>query len=91
VDTLDNRLAALRDRAKSLYQQRRFAESLVAHEEALRLAPGDAAIHFFYAGALLRLPGRTADAVAELDEVLRLQPDNEAARRVLARIQAAPK
>ena len=39
MDTLDNRLAALRDRAKSLYQQRRFAESLVAHEEALRLAP----------------------------------------------------
>jgi protein O-GlcNAc transferase len=39
VDTVESRLAALRDRAKSLHQQRRFAESLAAHEEALRLAP----------------------------------------------------
>jgi protein O-GlcNAc transferase len=39
VQTLENRLAALRDRAKLLYQQRLFAESLEAHEEALRLAP----------------------------------------------------
>jgi predicted O-linked N-acetylglucosamine transferase (SPINDLY family) len=39
VQTLENRLAALRDRAKSLHQQRLFAESLEVHEEALRLAP----------------------------------------------------
>lgn len=39
MDTLESRLAALRDRAKSLHQQGRFAESLDAHEQALRLAP----------------------------------------------------
>ncbi len=39
IQTVKGKLAALRDRAKSLHQQGRFAESLDAHEEALRLAP----------------------------------------------------
>jgi hypothetical protein len=38
---------------------------------------------------LLKSPGRTNEAVAHLGEALRLQPDNEAARQILARIRAS--
>jgi len=37
--TIEERLCAARDKAKSLYHQGRFAESLQAHDEALGIAP----------------------------------------------------
>jgi hypothetical protein len=38
METLDQRLAGVRERAKTLFRQGRLTESLAAHEEALRIA-----------------------------------------------------
>jgi tetratricopeptide (TPR) repeat protein len=64
----------------------RTPEAIAQYEQALRIKPDDATIHFYLAGALLRIPGRTSEAVAHLREVVRLQPDNDQARKILARI-----
>ena len=37
--------------------------------------------------ALLEIPGRTDEAVAHLEAALRLQPGNESARAILARLR----
>jgi tetratricopeptide (TPR) repeat protein len=66
----------------------RTPEAIVQYEEALRLSPHDATIHYNLAGALLKTPGRANEAVAHLKEVVRLQPDNKMARQILARINA---
>jgi tetratricopeptide (TPR) repeat protein len=68
----------------------RTPEAIAQYEQALRIRPDDATIHFYLAGALLRIPGRTGEAVAQLREVLRLEPDNDRARRILARIEPFP-
>jgi len=85
VDTLDNRLAALRDRAKSLYQQRRFAESLVAHEEALRLAPDSMVIRLSAARLAHSLEMQEV-SLRHFEEAARIDPSCyeavEAARRI---------
>jgi predicted O-linked N-acetylglucosamine transferase (SPINDLY family) len=39
METLEERLAAAREKARTLYHQGRLRESLAAHDEALRLAP----------------------------------------------------
>jgi Flp pilus assembly protein TadD len=64
----------------------RTPEAIEQYEQALRIKPDDATIHFYLAGALLRTPGRIHDAAAHLREVVRLQPDNQQARQILARI-----
>jgi tetratricopeptide (TPR) repeat protein len=66
----------------------RPAEAIEHYEAASRLKPDDPMIHFYLAGALLQAPGRTQEAVAQLREVLRLQPDNEQARQVLDKVEA---
>jgi tetratricopeptide (TPR) repeat protein len=66
----------------------RPAEAIEHYEAASRLKPDDPTIHFYLAGALLQATGRTDEAVAQLREVLRLQPGNEQARRVLDKVQA---
>ena len=85
MDTLDNRLAALRDRAKSLYQQRRFAESLVAHEEALRLAPDSMVIRLSAARLAHSLEMQEV-SLRHFEEAARIDPSCyeavEAARRI---------
>jgi predicted O-linked N-acetylglucosamine transferase (SPINDLY family) len=70
LDTVESRLAALRDRAKALYQQRRFAESLGVHQEALRLAPDS---------MVIRLSAARLAHALELQEVS-LRHYEEAAR-----------
>jgi len=72
----------------TLKAMNRPAEAIEHYEAASHLKPGDPTIHFYLAGALLQVPGRTDEAVAQLREVLRLQPDNEQARRVLDKVQA---
>jgi len=47
-----------------------------------------APIHFNLALALLKIPGRTNEAATHLKAVLRLQPDNDLARKILASIAA---
>ena len=49
----------------------------------------DATLHLDLAVALLRTPGRVDEAAAHLREALRLQPDNEKARLLQAKIDAA--
>jgi hypothetical protein len=43
-------------------------------------------VHLNFARALFKVPDRRRDAVAQLREVLRLQPDNTAAAEMLGRI-----
>ena len=67
----------------------RLNDAIAQYEEALRLKPDDATIQLNFAVALLKLPGRGDEAKAHLQTVLRLQPGNEAARQLLAGIQAS--
>jgi len=64
-------------------------DAIAEYRTALRLRPDVAAIHFSLAIALLNgSPARTGEAAAELGLVLRLQPDNAEARRILGQIRA---
>jgi predicted O-linked N-acetylglucosamine transferase (SPINDLY family) len=85
VDTVESKLAALRDRAKSLHQQRRFAESLAVHEEALRLAP-DAMVIRLSAARLAHSLELQEVSLRHYEEAVRVDPRCyeavEAARRI---------
>jgi protein O-mannosyl-transferase len=61
----------------------RTAEAVAQFEAAIQIRPDIPSIHLSLATALLRIPGRTDEAVGELHTVLRLQPGNAAARRIL--------
>ena len=69
--------------ANALMAGGRMPEAIAQYEEALRLKPDYVAVHLNLAIALLKIPGRTNDAVAHLEAVLRLQPGNDAARQIL--------
>ena len=73
----------------ALNAQGRPADAAAHFREALRLLPGHPEIHFNLALALLRTPGGEAEAAEHLEAFLRLAPDNERARELLARIRAA--
>ena len=73
MDGLEGRLAALRDKAKSLHQQRRFAESLDAHEEALRLAP-DAMVIRLSAARLAHSLEMQEVSLRHYEEAVRVDP-----------------
>ena len=66
----------------------RTTEAIAQYEEALRLMPGFPEIRINIALALLRNPGREAEAAAQLEAYLRVRPDNGTARRMLDRIRA---
>jgi Flp pilus assembly protein TadD len=57
-------------------------EAISAFQEALQLNPGSAEAHLGLGKTELAL-GRATNATAELEEALRLSPDNEQARRLL--------
>jgi tetratricopeptide (TPR) repeat protein len=67
----------------------RTAEAIAQYEEAVRLQPDMASIHFNLALALLKVPGQANEAATHLEAVLRLQPDNDRARKILANIAAS--
>lgn len=85
TDTLDDRLARIRDQAKALYQLGRLPESLAAHEEALRLAPDNVVIRLS-AARLAHLLERQDASLRHFEEAARLDPRCyqavEAARRI---------
>lgn len=64
----------------------RTDDAVVQYEAAAALEPGDAAIQVGLGVALMRVPGRLAEAVGHLKEALRLEPGNEIARRTLDQI-----
>ena len=68
----------------------RTQDAIAECEAALRLRPDYAEAHLNLAVALLSRPGNGAEAKAHLEASLRLQPDNDAARQMLAGLQALP-
>jgi protein O-mannosyl-transferase len=64
----------------------RMREAAAQYEEALLIKPDDARIHLGLAIVLLQIPGRESETVLHLRESLRLQPDDELARRILDHI-----
>jgi|CZKI01.1.fsa_nt_gi tetratricopeptide (TPR) repeat protein len=63
-------------------------DAITEYKEAIRLMPGYADFHFNLAGALLRIPGRENEAAEQLEAFLRIKPENEMARQLLAQIRA---
>ena len=74
--------------AIALDSEGRIAEAIAQYREALRLKPDYAAIHMNLAGEFLKKPGGNAEAAAELETVLRLQPANELARQILGKLRS---
>jgi protein O-mannosyl-transferase len=68
----------------------RIPEAVAQYEEALRLSPDDVLVHLNLAVALLKTPGRNADAIAHLREVQRLDPGNSVAAEILAQVGQPP-
>jgi len=73
TDTLDDRLGRIRDQAKALYQLGRLPESLAAHDEALRLAPGNMVIRLS-AARLAHLLEQQDASLRHFEEAARLDP-----------------
>jgi protein O-mannosyl-transferase len=73
----------------ALSMEGRFGEAVPQYEEALRLKPGFVGFHLNLAATLLQIPGRADEAAAHLREALRLDPENQVARRMLDGIGAA--
>ena len=67
----------------------RFDEAATNYVEALRLKADNPEAHFNYGCALVRL-GRPADAAKHFTDALLLNPNYEAAREQLQRLQAKP-
>jgi protein O-mannosyl-transferase len=73
----------------ALNAQGRTQEAIAQYQAALRLKPDDAATHFNIAVVLLKAPGGGDEAAAHLETVLRLQPGNETARKILEGIRTS--
>lgn len=82
-----NRLTVLRPLARLLMKQARFEEARVYWERITVLAPKDGEPRMAL-GRVHARAGRTPEALDRLDEVLRINPANEDARRLRAKIAA---
>jgi len=71
----------------ALNGRNQIAEAVSQYEQALRIKPDVAGFHLNLAVTLMRLPGRGDEAAAHLREVLRLDPGNVLAQRMLAEVQ----
>jgi tetratricopeptide (TPR) repeat protein len=67
--------------------QGRTMEAIAQFNEALRAAPGFAEIHLNIAVALLNLPGARNEVIEQVRAYLRVRPENETTRQILAQIQ----
>ncbi|MGD1095269.1 MAG: tetratricopeptide repeat protein [Bryobacteraceae bacterium] len=66
----------------------RLLEAIPHFEAALRLDPNSADAHCNLGHALSGIPGRSPDALAQFQAALRIRPDMEAARQMMAQLQA---
>jgi len=62
-------------------------EAISEYQAALRSDPNLAEAHYNLGLALAKMPGRSAEAIAHLEAALRLRPDLQYAREVLARLK----
>lgn len=75
------------DAAKALFSERRYSEAIANLQPLLEAEPQNASIRrmvvdaHFNLGAMALQEERIADAVRELDEVLKMDPNDELARR----------
>jgi len=65
----------------------RMPEALAEYQAALRINPASAEVHYDLAAALARM-GRRAEAIAHLEVALRVRPDAEPVKELLARLKA---
>jgi tetratricopeptide (TPR) repeat protein len=79
-------VAALANLGNALNSEGRTDDAIARYAEAVRLRPDDATLQLNFAVILLKVPGRSGEASAHLKEVLRLQPGNQAAMDLLARM-----
>ena len=82
---------AWRNLGAALFNQGKIPQAVEAFQRALILLPGSADAHYVLGLALLKLPGRTDDAVAQLEEALRLAPDFPAAQAALSEALGRPR
>jgi protein O-mannosyl-transferase len=73
-----------------LNAQGRSAEAIAHYKEAFRLMPSYAEIRLNIAIALLNVPGGRNEALEQIEAYLRVRPENETTRQILAQIQANP-
>ena len=69
-------------RALALYEQGKVNDALETYQKGLKLMPDDLGLHYNL-GILLRDQGQKEEAVKELREALRIDPNYSDARRVL--------
>jgi protein O-mannosyl-transferase len=70
-----------------LNAQGRTTEAIAEFNEALRHAPGFAEIHLNIAVALLTVPGARNEVMEQIRAYLKVRPENETTRQILAQIQ----
>jgi tetratricopeptide (TPR) repeat protein len=70
-----------------LSAQGRTMEAIAQFNEGLRAAPGFAEIHLNIAVALLNVPGARNEVIEQVRAYLRVRPENETTRQILAQIQ----
>ena len=88
------------DSAKALFAERKFADAIANLQPLLEQEPDNLAIRkllsdaHFNTGVVALQEERTADAIRELDEVLKVNPNDEIAKRsrdLAARYDGQPK
>ena len=70
-----------------LNSQGKTMEAIAEYNEALRCAPAFAEIHLNIAVALLNLPGARNEVIEQVKAYLRVRPENDTTRQILAQIQ----
>jgi tetratricopeptide (TPR) repeat protein len=87
IDLDPNDLDSYQALARYLIATRRFAESIGTYELAVKSRPDSAPLHFTL-GALYEMSGRPADAMAQYEEAVRLDPKLGVAKNNLAYLMA---
>jgi tetratricopeptide (TPR) repeat protein len=66
----------------------RLEDALAEYQASLRIDPDTAEVHYELAYALARMPGHLAQAIAECREMLRIRPNDEPGRQLMASLLA---